>query len=193
MRRSGPFKTKTINGTRVEIYVNADGMFVASIAGDWVKADTLIGLEAQLRKVTKKIKIPVAVPVSVIGYEWSRGRSCWVSGYGARHVTLTGLSADGRVRYRDDATDDAGYLDDITGGGWGLNSSHALVRRLTADDVTRYVELAHAYRVAKDALSEWRRINEVRAESLVEDALAAAAEPQAPEPDDDPRPLVGKE
>lgn len=146
-------------------------------------------LEVKLRKVTKRPKVVVAVPVSVLGRQfvedkYRQGR--WASGYSVQHVTLTGIDANGDVRYVDDRTKEKGRLDKLAG--WG---GMRLTRRLTEDEVNTFTRLAKTAADATEALHTFEATVKLkgRVEEAVKAALAAKIDTpeEPPEDSEDPR------
>lgn len=182
-------KTVTINGLKCKIHVNEDGEFSSYVAGSHASASTLAELLPKLRKLAKRPKVIVAVPVSVLGRQFHTRYAqsgSWMSGYDVQHVTLVSLDANGEVRCVDDRTGERLVLSKVSG---YLRSEVA--RRLTDDEVTEYTRLAVAERAAKDALAEFEKRVKLpdSPEALVKAAIGEKIDtPQEPaEEEADPR------
>ena len=186
-------KTVKVNGFKCDISVSDDGQFSSRVAGQYVRADTMVELKTKLKKAAKRPKIEVAVPVTVLGRGFTKpqyGHAHWHSGSGVQHVTLVGLGADGDVRYRDDKTGEKGYLHDIRSTWRG-----EVVRRLTDEEAAEWARLATAARDAEHALRDFEKRVALpeSADDLVKAAIGAKEDTpvEPPEESADPRAAGG--
>jgi len=175
-------KTIKVNGVSCDVNVREhDGMFTANVSGDHLDAPTLSALELQLQKATKRAKVVVAVPVSVLGRQQSkRPYPQWVSGFSVQHVTLTGIDANGNIRCLDDSSCVKGRLDTLAG---TRRWDSGVVRRLTGEEVAEYERLAKARHDAEEALAAFEQSVKLKesAENLVKAAIAAKVDtPEEP-------------
>lgn len=184
-------KTLTVNGQKFEIFVSPDGVFSARGAGEWLSDETLKGLLAKIRKSAKRIKIVVAVPVTVLGRQLSTprySRHKWISGHGVQHITLTGIHGKYEcAMYRDDVLpDDRGLTSDLRS---GYRDHEQFVRRLTDDEAAEFKRLSLAAEAAKEALHAFVGLRKVDPDELAKAAIAEKIDtPDDPaEQDEDPR------
>lgn len=184
-------KTITSGGERVEICVDRDGTFTARAGTVWLKAPTLHELRGLIARATKRIKVPVAVPVSVLGRHLDkpkRGRHSWVCGHDVQHVTLTGIHGKyGNALYRDDALPHVhGDVSDLRS---AYSGHHDIVRRLTGEECAEFTRLSKAKEAAGEALHAFVEPRVVNPEELVKAAIAEKVDTphEPPETSEDPR------
>lgn len=180
-------KKRKINGVTVEIRVDDDGQFQARVAGEWLTADTLKGLEAQLAKTLKRAKIKVAIPATMLGVQKSThfaARGSRVSGNGTRDILLVGIhSGNGNLLIRDDVEGSA--VEQVT----GFRQGNDIVRRLTKEEAATYTRLQKEKQAAESAAYDFEKRVKVDAEKLIRAAIAEKTDdPTEPEVDDDEDP-----
>ena len=175
-------KTMSVNGMSCDIQVSPDGVFSSRVAGTRLTAPTLEELEKQLRSLTRKQKVTVAVPATLLGrcyIEPQYQRPHWVYGDGVQHVTLYGLDVDGDAKIRDDKT------------GEKVRDYQRMVRRLTDAEAAEYTRLYRAKDAAQSAMYEFEQRVKLpeSASDLVREAINAKIDTpdEPPEEPDDPR------
>jgi hypothetical protein len=162
--------TKTINGVKVDIYVNADGFFTTTVAGQSVRAETLRETVAQVKAATKRVAKKVSLPISILGQQLIKPlhqRPRWIRGNGVRHVTVYGIHT---------ARNTPLAIDDLTGDRVEIEYrfDNTLTRRLTAEECETYTRLAEARWVAQNAFHNFERGVKIDVEEAVRKLQAEA-------------------
>src|SRR5579885_2915539 len=149
-------KSQTINGVKCEIRVGDDGELTCMVAGEWLKADTLKALVNDLKRVTKKMKVEVAVPAMLIGVE-KRKMEGWREkfvGYTCMPITLIGIDwRKNQLKYR--TADGEVKIEGRTG--FSLRDKGYIGKVMTDEEVAEWVRL----RKERDAADEaFRKFDE---------------------------------
>ncbi len=188
-RDTGVLKTVKVLGNKIDIRVDDDGQFGASVGADHLHDFTLAGLMKQLQKSAKKTQIEVAIPATLLGEQLYTSGSHFVRKYlgtGAYDVVVYALDEDTfEVKFR--GKDNNG--DPIT----HRNKRHdsKLMKPMTATDVKEWNRFRKEKEQAASAFDKFEDRFEFKdLRERVKDALAEAVDdPKETSEDDseDPR------
>ena len=140
-----PIRTIIVNRREFEIHVDSDGEFRAHVAGDYIKADTLKAVIAEIRKKARKLDVKIAVPVTVVGHSrWSGVRYSRNHIGDVHHGTIVEYDSDNsayRIKFEDGGTESLEK--------WG-QGDFQLCKPLTAEQIAEWKKL----RKERDAANE---------------------------------------
>lgn len=169
--------TETILGTTVDVYVGRDGRFRAEVVGDDLVADSLDGLKDQARRVIKKSKANIRIPVTLFNY--GKGDARWSRRHG--DGPARGL-VDCYFRGQNSRTG-AYLLQDLQGKKFDVDSyigRDCMARRFTPDQAERYLALTKAADESRAALEAFEEQVTVQPGDLIDEVNQQAE--AAPEP-----------
>lgn len=158
----------SVNKEIVPIQVTSWGEWTANYGGQTHRADTKKGLEEALKAVAAKRRVKVSVPAVKIKKTYTRA-----DGVVLTRITgvLTGLHAgtgnvlavwqDGEKTEREQIN--ASYRPD--------EYTVYAKEGVTTEDVAEYQQLLRTLEAAREAVSEWERVNKIRS---VKDAVVEA-------------------
>lgn len=178
-------KTVKVAGVKYEINVGEDGEFTVWFSGDTLRSDTLKGLLPQLRRLSAKQKVEVAIPAMLIGTrtETGSGWSRKTSEPTCLPITLIGIDVEsGNIKWR--GAD--GYIGKSSR--WSSDNEH-IGKPMTPDEVTEWKRLRKAKLAADDAFSTFgHQFTWHAAEDAVKAALSAKVDSEGDVPDADGEP-----
>lgn len=165
--------TEKIGDHRIDIEVDGNGGFFADFNDQSYSAKTLEELKATLTKAVKRATQQAAVPVTVLGIIETTARSSYSSdgpfreGAGFVHAKLRAKHERQYNTYLLVTDDDRMSTQKFQIYG---SSNGTICRRLTLAEVTRYMELAEAKRLAVVALEDFIGEAKVKPETVLEAA-----------------------
>lgn len=167
------FKTETIDGADVDIFVNVDGEFVATVPGadgEQIEASTMRMLVEKLRR-TSRARRNVSLPATLLRRTWhSDAASTFVD------VTVTGVHAsNGNVLYRVDS-------ESARGSSQLCAHNEHLMRRLSAEQRAEYLRLEQAKRATTEQLNLFHASLKIDAKSELAKLAASADTATTPAP-----------